>query len=104
MIKDKNTQAKEYGVDLQRLFVEFLSQDQDLFARVNGILDPIYFDRELRKGVEFVQEHSMNYSALPTLEQIVATTGLELQPLKDVDDRHKKWFTHDCNGRQCPRP
>tara|TARA_R110000764_G_scaffold9190_1_gene29755 strand:+ start:231 stop:1649 length:1419 start_codon:yes stop_codon:yes gene_type:complete len=92
MIKDKNTQAKEYGVDLQRLFVEFLSQDQDLFARVNGILDPMYFDRELRKGVEFVQEHSMNYSALPTLDQIVATTGLELQPLKDVDDRHKKWF------------
>ena len=67
MIKEKNTQAKEYGVDLQRLFVEFLSQDQDLFARVNGILDPMYFDRELRKGVEFVQEHSMNYSALPTL-------------------------------------
>jgi len=34
----------------------------------------------------------MNYSALPTRDQILATTGLELQELKDVDDRHQKWF------------
>jgi hypothetical protein len=85
-------QAKEYNIDLQRLFVEFLAQDKDLFARINGILDPEYFDRELRKGVEFIKEHAVGYSALPTREQILATTGLELQELKDVDDRHKKWF------------
>ncbi len=36
-------QVKEYNVDLQRLFVEFLAQDKDLFARVNGIIDPLYF-------------------------------------------------------------
>lgn len=85
-------QVKEYNIDLQRLFVEFLAQDKDLFSRVNGIIDPLYFDRELRKGVEFIQEHAMNYSALPTRDQILATTGLELQELKDVDDRHQKWF------------
>ena len=84
--------VKEYTIDLQRLFVEFLAQDKDLFARVNGIIDPLYFDRELRKGVEFIQEHATGYSALPTREQILATTGLELQELKDTDDRHQKWF------------
>ena len=87
-----NEQVKEYNVDLQRLFVEFLAQDKDLFSRVNGIINPLYFDRELRKGVEFIQEHAMNYSALPTRDQILATTGIELQELKDVDDRHQKWF------------
>jgi len=87
-----NEQVKEYNIDLQRLFVEFLAQDKDLFSRVNGIIDPLYFDRELRKGVEFIQEHAMNYSALPTRDQILATTGIELQELKDVDDRHQKWF------------
>ena len=80
-------QIKEYNLDLQRLFVEFLAQDKDLFSRVNGIIDSSYFDRELRKGVEFIQEHASGYSALPTLEQIKATTGLELQKLKDVDNR-----------------
>jgi|TARA_B100001105_G_C22397522_1_gene447523 hypothetical protein len=88
----EQSQAKEYNVDLQRLFVEFLAQDKDLFARVNGIIDPLYFDRELRKGVAFIQEHVTGYSALPTREQILAATGLELQELKDVDDRHHKWF------------
>ena len=85
-------EGKEYSVDLQRLFVEFLSQDQDLFVRINAILDPNFFDRELRKTVEFVQNHATQYQALPTLDQIKANTNLELQPLKDVDDRHKKWF------------
>jgi len=88
-------QVKEYNIDLQRLFVEFLAQDKDLFARVNGIINPLYFDRELRKGVEFIQEHVSGYSALPTLEQIKATTGLELQELKDVDDRHQTWFVDE---------
>lgn len=86
------SEGKEYSVDLQRLFVEFLSQDQDLFVRVNAILDPQFFDRELRKTVEFVQSHATEYQALPTLDQIKAISNLELQPLKDVDDRHKKWF------------
>ena len=87
-----NEQVKEYNVDLQRLFVEFLAQDKDLFARVNGIIDPLYFDRELRKAVEFIKEHASGYSALPTLEQIKATTNIELQELKDVDERHQNWF------------
>lgn len=87
-----NEQVKEYNVDLQRLFVEFLAQDKDLFARVNGIINPLYFDRELRKAVEFIQEHTSGYSALPTLEQIRATTNVELQELKDVDERHQNWF------------
>ena len=83
---------REYTVDLQKLFVEFLAQDQDLFVRINNILVPDHFDRNLRKAVDFVQQHAREYSALPTLEQISATTGTTLQPLKDVDDRHKKWF------------
>lgn len=86
------SESREYTLDLQRLFVEFLSQDQDLFVRVNNILSPDYFDRSLRKTVEFVQEHARDYSVLPTVDQIKATTGLTLQPLKDVDDRHKSWF------------
>lgn len=83
---------REYTPDLQKLFVEFLAQDQDLFVRVNNILEANYFDRNLRKAVAFIKEHAGEYSALPTLDQVRATTGVELQPLADVDDRHKEWF------------
>tara|TARA_B100000953_G_C18006778_1_gene416797 strand:- start:184 stop:1590 length:1407 start_codon:yes stop_codon:yes gene_type:complete len=88
----KKEQVKEYTIDLQKLFVEFLAQDKDLFARVNGIINPLYFDRELRKAVEFIQTHTSGYNALPTLAQIKASTGVELQELKNIDIRHNKWF------------
>jgi len=89
------SEQREYTLELQKLFVEFLAQDQDLFVRINNILSPDYFDRSLRKTVEFVQTHAGEYGALPTLDQIKATTGAELQHLKDVDERHQKWFVDE---------
>ena len=86
------SEQKEYTAELQKLFVEFLAHDQDLFVRVNGICNAEFFSRELRKTVEFIQDHANEYGALPTHEQIVATTGLELQSLKDIDPRHHDWF------------
>ena len=86
------SERKEYTIELQKLFVEFLAHDQDLFVRVNGICNSEFFARELRKTVEFIQDHANQYGALPTHEQIVATTGLELQSLKDIDPRHHDWF------------
>jgi len=84
--------ASEYNLELQKLFVEFLAQDQDLFVRVNGIMDPEYFDRTLRKSVDFIKTHANEYGALPKPEQLLATTGMQLAGIPDVDDRHKKWF------------
>ena len=82
----------EYTLDLQKLFVEFMVNDQDLFVRINGICESRYFDKSLRKGVDFIKEHANEYGALPTHEQIVATTGLQLEKIPNVDDRHKEWF------------
>ena len=90
-----NTENKDFGLEIQKLFVEFLAQDQDLFVRVNNIMSPEFFDRTLRKSVEFIQEHANEYGALPKREQVMATTGLELAGIPDVDDRHKKWFADE---------
>ena len=90
------SETKEYTLELQKLFLEFLAQDKDLFVRVNGILSPEYFDRSLRRTVSFVKEHAEGYGALPTHEQILALTGLELRGLGDaVDQRHKDWFVDE---------
>ena len=87
------SEQKEYTLELQKLFVEFLAQDQELFVRVNNILSSDYFERSLRKGVEFIRMHANDYGALPTIPQIAAASGLELAGLGDkVDDRHKDWF------------
>ena len=81
----------EYTLDLQKLFVEFMVNDQDLFVSINGICESRYFDKSLRKGVDFIKEHANEYGA-STHEQIVATTGLQLEKIPNVDDRHKEWF------------
>lgn len=87
------SEVKEYTLEMQKLFVEFLAQDQELFVRVNGILSPDFFDRSLRKGVTFIQEHANGYGALPDLIQIKAMTGMELAGLGEViDHRHQEWF------------
>ena len=84
---------KDYSVDLQKLFLEFLAQDKDLFVRVNGILESSYFDRTLRKAVDFVKSHVSEYGTIPTVDQIKATTGIELKDIgNDINERHKEWF------------
>ena len=82
----------DYNLDLQKLFIEFMVKDQDLFVRVNGICEPQYFDKNVRKAVSFIKDHANEYGAIPTLEQIKATTGIELENVSDIDDRHKTWF------------
>ena len=49
-------------------------------------------DKNVRKAVSFIKEHANEYGAIPTLEQIKATTGIELENVSDIDDRHKTWF------------
>lgn len=89
-------ESREYNIELQQLFVEFLAQDQDLFVRVNNITDSNYFDRTLRSTVEFIREHVAEYGAQPTAQQVKAKTGVELNGLGDkIDHRHKEWFVDE---------
>jgi hypothetical protein len=87
--------STDYTPELQKLFLEFLVQDQELFVRVNGILEADYFDRSFRKTVMFLKEHAAEYHAQPTLEQIKAMTGVELQKIENVDSRHQEWFVEE---------
>lgn len=87
------SEQKEYNVELQKLFLEFLAGDKELFLRVNNILKDEYFDRTLRKSVKLMQDHVAEYGSLPTPEQVKALTNVELTGLSgQVDDRHKSWF------------
>ena len=89
----ENEVVKDYNIELQQLFVEFIANDKDLFVRVNNILDSTYFDRGLRKTVDFIKEHAANHSALPTHQQIEAVTGLKLSGLGDqINEKHTDWF------------
>ena len=87
--------AEEYNTELQKLFLEFLVSDHELFVRCNSILDESYFDRGIRESVKFVREYADQYGSVPELVQIKAKTGLELQDIGKASEEHRKWFLDD---------
>ena len=84
--------AEDYNEELQKLYLEFLQADRELFVRCNAILNPEYFDRSLRNAVRFMQEHVEKYGDMPTLEQMKVKGNVELQDLRDNTQAHQDWF------------
>ena len=84
--------TKDYSPDLQKLFLEMMLNDAQSFVRVANIYNPENFDRSLRAVAEFLKTHTNDHKTLPTLEQIKATTGIELRPLSELNEGHYDWF------------
>ena len=83
---------QEYTEEIQELFLRFIVSDPELFVRVNTIVQPYMFNKRFQKTVEFIQEHTTQYNAIPTIDQISATTGIELERVDGISDNHTDWF------------
>ena len=86
---------KDYGLDVQRLFLEMMLQDAESYVRVQNIYNPENFDRSLRPAAEFIAQHSNDHKTLPSAEQISATTGIRLQHIPDLNAGHFDWFMEE---------
>lgn len=83
---------KDYGTDVQKLFLEMMLHDAESYVRVQNIYNPENFDRSLRPVADFIAKHSDQYKTLPTRDQIKATTGVALQEIPDLNEGHSEWF------------
>jgi archaellum biogenesis ATPase FlaH len=83
---------KDYGIDVQRLFLEMMLEDAQSYVRVQNIYNPQNFDRSLRPAAEFIKEHGDKHKTLPDRAQIAAATGVKLQSVPDLNDGHYDWF------------
>lgn len=83
---------KEYGIDLQRLFLEMMIEDAQSYVRVQNIYNPENFDRNLRPAAEFIKTHTDQHKTMPSREQISAATGVKLQTVPDLNEGHYDWF------------
>ena len=86
---------KDYGLDIQRLFLEMMLQDASSYVRVQNIYNPENFDRSLRPAAEFIKKHSADHKTLPTVEQISASTGIKLAHTPDLNEGHFEWFMQE---------
>ena len=83
---------KEYGIEVQKLFLEMMLEDAQGYVRVQNIYNPENFDRSLRPAAEFLKEHGDKYKTLPDRAQISATTGVKLQSVPELNEGHFEWF------------
>ena len=86
---------KDYGLEVQRLFLEMMLEDASSYVRVQNIYNPQNFDRSLRPAAEFIAKHSNDHKTLPSTEQISATTGVRLQHIPDLNEGHFDWFMEE---------
>ena len=49
---------KDYGLEVQKLFLEMMLEDATAYVRVANIYKPENFDKSLRPAAEFIKEHS----------------------------------------------
>jgi len=89
---------KDYGLEVQRLFLEMMLQDAESYVRVQNIYNSENFDRSLRPAAEFIAQHSDDHKTLPTAEQIRAATGVALNHIPDLNEGHFEWFMNEFEG------
>ena len=83
---------KDYGPEVQKLYIELMLADAEVFVRCQGIFDHTLFDRKLQDAAEFINEYAKQYSVLPDYNMVNATCRTEFQRPEDIKDGHMEWF------------
>lgn len=83
---------KDYGLEIQKLYLEIMLSDAELFVRCQGIFDHTLFDRKLQDAAEFINEYAKKYTVLPDYEMVNAACGITLDRPTDLKDGHIDWM------------
>lgn len=85
---------KEYNSDVQRVFLQMMVTNPELYTRVINIMNPENFDRTLKPVAEFLVEHSSKYTIMPDPIQIKAATGEIIEQVPEISDQ-VDWFLEE---------
>jgi replicative DNA helicase len=83
---------KDYGYEIQKLYLELMLADAEIFVRCQGIFDHTLFDRKLQDAAEFMHAYAKEYAVLPDYEMINASCRTDLKRPEDVKDGHNEWL------------
>ena len=83
---------KDYGYEVQKLYLELMLSDAEVFVRCQGIFDHTLFDRKLQDAAEFINEYAKQYTVLPEYDMVNASCRLELKRPDIVKDGHLEWL------------
>ena len=83
---------KDYGIEVQKLYLELMLADAEVFVRCQGIFDHTLFDRKLQDAAEFINEYAKQYSVLPDYEMVNASCRTDMKRPEDVKEGHMDWL------------
>ena len=85
-------QNKEYGYDVQKVYLEMMLSDAQSFVRCQTIFDHTLFDRKLQDAAEFINKYVTEHNTLPTEEMVNATCKTELKIPEGLREEHYDWL------------
>jgi archaellum biogenesis ATPase FlaH len=88
------SEIKDYTVEIQKLFVQFMLTDPELYTRVRGIIKPDFFDRSIRPVVARIIEHTEQYATMPSEIMLKAEFGETIDKIPDIS-KHSDWFVDE---------
>jgi archaellum biogenesis ATPase FlaH len=83
---------KDYGYEVQKLYLELMLADAEVFVRCQGIFDHTLFDRKLQDAAEFVNAYAKQYSVLPDFDMVNASCRVDLKKPEDIKEGHMDWL------------
>ena len=83
---------KDYGYEVQKLYLELMLADAEVFVRCQGIFDHTLFDRKLQDAAEFMNEYAKGYNVLPDFDMVNASCRTELKRPEDMKEGHMDWL------------
>jgi archaellum biogenesis ATPase FlaH len=83
---------KDYGPEVQKLYLEIMLSDAETFVRCQGIFDHTLFDRKLQDAAEFMHVYAKEYNVLPDYNMVNASCRTDLIKPEDLKEGHMDWF------------
>jgi KaiC/GvpD/RAD55 family RecA-like ATPase len=91
-LKKDYENKKDYGIEMQKIFLRVMITEAELYTRVMNILNSENFDRSLKPVVNLYKEHTTKYSILPDATQIKAITGVDIDIIPNFSPNQFDWF------------
>jgi replicative DNA helicase len=95
-MQENASEINDYSKDVEDLFISFMMSRPDLFVRCKGILKSDYFDdKQNRDTVAFIEGYSVDFSDIPSLQQIKALTKKDIDIMEVEAATHENWFLRE---------
>ena len=88
-------QNKDYGYDVQKVYLEMMLSDAQSFVRCQTIFDHTLFDRKLQDAAEFIHKYVADHNALPTQDMVNATCKTDLKTPEGLREEHYDWLLQE---------